>query len=94
VGFVQNRTTFGTEGTSPQSAVTVVVRAKGQAPKNLIMYASTMSLEEFDEKWCVVDTDEFDLDDAARIAAEKSVHLAVSNPCFELWLLLHHREWL
>jgi hypothetical protein len=46
----------------------------------------------FDETWCVVDTDEFDIDAALRAAERDRVSLAVSNPCFELWLLLHHED--
>ncbi|MGH3983670.1 MAG: RloB family protein [Pseudonocardiaceae bacterium] len=42
--------------------------------------------------WCVVDSDEFDLEPAAALAAKLDVRLAVSNPCFELWLLLHHQD--
>ncbi|MGW1143905.1 RloB family protein [Streptomyces sp. NPDC002454] len=53
---------------------------------------------EFDQVWCVVDVDEFrDLDRAMDCAAENDVELVVSNPCFELWLLLHHtdhRRWV
>jgi hypothetical protein len=29
------------------------------------------------------------LKEAIRLAAEHGIHLAVSNPCFELWLVLH-----
>lgn len=45
-----------------------------------------------DEYWAVFDidrqTDEY-LDTQARIAHERGDRLAGSNPCFELWLLLH-----
>lgn len=44
----------------------------------------------YDEVWCVFDVDRHARIDAARtLAAAAGVHLAVSNPCFELWLLLH-----
>jgi hypothetical protein len=53
---------------------------------------------EFDQVWCVVDVDQFtDLDEAAVLARAEGIELAVSNPCFELWLLLHHtdhRAWV
>lgn len=77
-------------------AVTVRVQAKGQAPRNLVGYACSPHVagtDEFDQVWCVIDVDEFKLDDVARIAAERGVRLAVSNPCFELWLLLHYCDW-
>lgn len=40
----------------------------------------------------MVDSDEFDLEPAVALAAKLDVRLAVSNPCFELWLLLHHQD--
>ena len=40
----------------------------------------------------MVDTDEFDIPATARLADELGVELAVSNPCFELWLLLHFTD--
>ncbi|SDD65442.1 RloB family protein [Actinokineospora iranica] len=32
------------------------------------------------------------LDQAMRLAREHDIKLAVSNPCFELWLILHHAD--
>lgn len=47
----------------------------------------------YDEVWCVLDVDEHSRFDAARYLAERhGIRLAVSNPCFELWLILHFRE--
>jgi hypothetical protein len=47
----------------------------------------------FDEVWCVLDVDQHARLEAARALAEdKGIHLAVSNPCFELWPVLHFRE--
>lgn len=40
----------------------------------------------------MVDVDEFDLGRAEAEARRHRVRLAVSNPCFELWLLLHHAD--
>lgn len=49
-----------------------------------------------DELWLVVDRDswtEADLDDVVQaLASMPKYHLALSNPCFELWLVLHRRE--
>jgi hypothetical protein len=36
--------------------------------------------------------DEFDIREAVRTAREHGVNLAISNPCFELWLLLHFEQ--
>ncbi|NNC30642.1 RloB family protein [Longimicrobium terrae] len=47
----------------------------------------------YDQAWCVVDVDEHPrLDEARALAARSRIELAVSNPCFELWLLLHFAD--
>ncbi len=47
----------------------------------------------FDEVWCVYDVDRHpSLNDAGQLARANGIELAISNPCFELWLLLHFRE--
>lgn len=47
----------------------------------------------YDEVWCVLDVDEHArLAEAQQIAARSGIRLAVSNPCFELWLLLHFAD--
>jgi hypothetical protein len=46
-----------------------------------------------DEVWCVFDVDEHPkLAEARDQANANGIQLAVSNPCFELWLLLHFQE--
>jgi hypothetical protein len=77
------------------SAVTVRIRADGIAPEALVRVAAGYRDQRpgvYDEVWCVVDMDEFDIEAAVTRARRERVHLAVSNPCFELWLLLHHTE--
>jgi hypothetical protein len=56
---------------------------------------------EIDEFWCVFDverpTNHTTLGDALRLADKSGIQLAVSNPCFELWLVLHFADcdaWL
>jgi len=49
-------------------------------------------LEEDDEFWVVVDVDCWDLSEAAQLCHQKGYNLAVSNPCIEIWLLLHLRS--
>ena len=47
----------------------------------------------FDSIWCVFDVDEHpEVDQAKQLAKLNGLKLAVSNPCFELWLLLHFRD--
>ncbi|MEM1180705.1 MAG: RloB family protein [Acidobacteriota bacterium] len=48
---------------------------------------------DYDEVWCVFDVDAHPkLGEARELARAHDIHLAISNPCFELWLLLHFRE--
>lgn len=64
-------------------------------PSQVVKYAikvATAVNDSYDQLWCVVDVDNFtDLDEARRIASDSPVTttLIVSNPCFELWPLLH-----
>lgn len=47
-----------------------------------------------DELWLVIDLDRWTpqmLSEVTSQAVQIGVRLAVSNPCFEIWLLLHHR---
>jgi RloB-like protein len=47
----------------------------------------------YDSVWCVFDVDEHPrIPDAKIMAAAHDINLAISNPCFELWLILHLRE--
>lgn len=47
----------------------------------------------FEEVWCVFDVDEHPgLADAVKMARDEHIRLAISSPCFELWLLLHFRD--
>lgn len=85
----------GLKGYLRNPAVQIRLKAKVCAPRELVEHARTIAPaggDEFDEVWCVVDSDEFDLEPAAALAAKLDVRLAVSNPCFELWLLLHHQD--
>lgn len=47
----------------------------------------------YDQVWCVLDVDEHArLDPARMLAAAEGIELALSNPCFELWLVLHFAD--
>jgi hypothetical protein len=86
--------------------VEVEIDFEGGAPKTLVERAALRkrnSEEEarhahdenlkYDEVWCVFDVDEHPkLPDARQQARDNGIKLAISNPCFELWLLLHFRE--
>ena len=61
--------------------------------KQLNDFKSQYELEADDELWLVVDKDRWTEAMLSRVATECSqevaMHMALSNPCFELWLLLH-----
>ena len=61
--------------------------------KQLNNYKNQYELEADDELWLVVDKDRWTDAMLSRVATEctqeVSMHMALSNPCFELWLLLH-----
>jgi hypothetical protein len=47
----------------------------------------------YDEVWCVLDVDNHErLTKARELANKQGIYLAVSEPCFELWGLLHYQE--
>jgi hypothetical protein len=47
----------------------------------------------YDSVWCVFDVDDHpQVADAMQMARDNDIELAISNPCFELWLLLHFRD--
>jgi RloB-like protein len=47
----------------------------------------------YDEVWAVYDTDDHPhLPEARRLAEQQGIKLAISNPCFELWALLHFQD--
>src|SRR5262249_33463734 len=46
-----------------------------------------------DEVWCVFDVDEHPfVPEAKQQAKDNGIETAVSNPCFELWIILHFRD--
>ena len=47
----------------------------------------------YDAVWCVFDVDEHPhMREAIQTAHDNGLQLAVSNPCFELWLWLHFKD--
>lgn len=75
------------------SGVTIKVRRQGVDPVTLVRSAAAYLERKpgsFDEVWCVVDVDQYDIAAATAEARRLGIGLAVSNPCFEVWLLLHH----
>lgn len=55
-------------------------RARREGDENLL----------YDQVWCVVDVDDHGrIPEFRQRADRENIFVAVSNPCFELWLLLH-----
>ena len=61
--------------------------------KQLNDYKEQYALEADDELWLVIDKDRWTEAMLSRVATEctqdEYMHMALSNPCIELWLLLH-----
>jgi hypothetical protein len=74
----------------PQLCATLRVKFEGVAPAALPAKAAFLrDSNDYDAVWVVCDVDQFDVALARQEAAVKGVGLALSNPCFEVWLLLH-----
>jgi hypothetical protein len=47
----------------------------------------------YDEIWCIHDVDEHqNLHEAAELANANGIKLGISNPCIELWFVLHFQD--
>ena len=52
------------------------------------------SFEESDQVWAVFDRDEHPhFDEAVTHCEQNGVYVGRSNPCFELWLILHEKDY-
>lgn len=81
----------------------VQTRNSGSVPLTLVsmaVSARSRAIEEeseIDEFWCVFDVEwprnHPGLREALEQAERNSIQVAVSNPCFELWLILHFRDY-
>jgi hypothetical protein len=89
-----------------KTRVEVKVSDEHGVPRTLVEVAKRLKLEaeerarrerdeflKYDAVWCMFDIDEHPhVSDAKQMAIDNDIKLAISNPCFELWLLLHFRE--
>ena len=71
----------------------VTPKFEAGAPSAVVIRAAEIRAESaYDEAWIVCDVDEFDVQAAIAEAAEHDdVELALSQPCFEVWLILHFK---
>jgi RloB-like protein len=59
-------------------------------------YKSKYDLKEGDQLWCLVDADKWpekNIAQAHQLCKQKNYEFCMTNPCFELWLLLHHLDF-
>lgn len=89
------------EYTNPRVHVHILKRCEDEknnsSPEHVLEqlneYKCQYELEADDELWLVTDKDHWTEAMLSRVATEcmqdVSMHMALSNPCFELWLLLH-----
>ncbi|MDN5854008.1 MAG: RloB family protein, partial [Actinomycetia bacterium] len=76
------------------TAISIEIDPEAGAPLTLVERAVERSRDdEIDECWCVYDVEwprnHPNLAQAWRLADRHGIRLAVSNPCFEIWLALH-----
>jgi hypothetical protein len=88
VAAVDLRIESQSAGFAPSSLVQLAVGAQEKAAREE---------GEVDEFWCVFDVEwpqnHPKLTEAVALATRHGIKLAISNPCFELWPILHFREW-
>ncbi len=89
------------EYTNPRVHVHILERSEAEqnnsSPEHVLKqlndYKEQYALEADDELWLVVDKDRWTEAMLSRVATECTqddyMHMALSNPCIELWLLLH-----
>jgi RloB-like protein len=84
----------------PRVKVYVVPTEDGSsAGQHVLTRLEDFEHEEDDERWLLLDTDHYvesnhvgNFVEVIKQAHKKGISIALSNPCFELWLLLHHEE--
>lgn len=87
-----------------RSRVTVHVDPLHGSPLSLVRYAVQRAQEDkrserrgqgsaYDEIWCMFDVDEHpNFAEACSLAKTHGIRTAISNPCMELWMLLHYED--
>jgi hypothetical protein len=84
-------------GVGDSTAINIEIDPGHGMPLTLVERAIARNTDdEVDERWCVFDVEwpmnHPHLKRALSRAAEHGIRVAVSNPCFELWLILHYEN--
>jgi len=79
------------------TAINIEIDPLQGVPLTLVKRAVDRAADpEVDECWCVFDVEwpkhHPNLDKVIQLAEAHNIRLAISNPCFELWLILHHED--
>lgn len=75
----------------PRTVVEVAIRLKDEADQEARRQRDENL--RWDEVWGVFDVDAHPkLGEAKQLAKDHFINLAISNPCFELWALLHFQD--
>lgn len=83
-GSIEIEVMKGDAGSSPKILVSLARNYRKRQDKNN---------PEFDEIWCIFDVDQHpNLESAIHEARDSNINIAISNPCFELWLVLHCQD--
>ena len=78
-------------GGDPKLLVELAVQRKRESDLNASR--NNDSYLAYDQIWCVCDVDQHErLRDALQQAKANLIQVALSNPCFELWALLHFQD--
>jgi hypothetical protein len=84
-------------GVRSNTSISIEIHPEQGVPLTLVEQAvERIDDDEVDECWCVFDVEwpqhHPNLTQAIQLATRHGVRLAVSNPCFELWLILHFKD--
>lgn len=87
---------------SDNVSLNIEIRPEHGVPVTLVTEAKEYSSDvEVDEVWCVFDVEwprnHPHLKEALKTARDNGIRLAISNPCFEIWLIMHYSDcgaWL
>lgn len=81
-------------------SIDITIEETGATPMRLVNSACSDRQRkdlDIDHFWCVFDVESPKthpyLGDARQKARDNDVSLAISNPCFEIWLILHHKSF-